>query len=260
MVTDIQDHFSKIAKKYRNLRTTDLEPILYIQKQLQELPKIEAADIGCGGGRYDLELFQHLEDKLYLYCIDANPEMLKQLHFYLTQQGIRNFRTVESSAEELPLESKSLDCVFTFNAIHHFKLKNFFAEVSRILKDDGLLFAYTRFRTQNKQNIWGRYFPLFKEKETRLYELEDFQEVLKNYKTLELQSVESFQYERVSSLELLIEQAKNYHYSTFYLYSEEELEQSLEQFKYNIQMNFSELENIQWIDGNALLVIRKLKS
>ncbi|MGK7874130.1 MAG: class I SAM-dependent methyltransferase [Xenococcaceae cyanobacterium] len=260
MVTNIQHHFSKIAEKYRDLRTTDVEPILYIQKKLQELPKIEAADIGCGGGRYDLELFRHLGDRLDLHCIDANPDMLKELHLYLTEQGIKNFRTAEAPAEKLPLESNSLDCVFTFNAIHHFKLADFFAETCRILKDNGLLFAYTRSRTQNNQNIWGKYFPLFKEKEIRIYELYDFQEVITNNPQLELHSVEEFQYERVANLDELIEQAQNHHYSTFYLYTEEEFEKSLKQFKKNVQMHFPDSENIQWIDGNTLLVIRKLKN
>ena len=50
-------HFSRIAYKYRNLRTTDLEPVLFIKKELQNLTKIVAVDVGCGGGRYDKREF-----------------------------------------------------------------------------------------------------------------------------------------------------------------------------------------------------------
>ncbi len=53
-------HFSRIAHKYRDVRTTDLEPVLLIKKKLQKLTEIIAADVGCGAGRYDIKLFDHL--------------------------------------------------------------------------------------------------------------------------------------------------------------------------------------------------------
>jgi hypothetical protein len=39
------------------LRTTDLLSLSVIKKKLENLTEIEAADIGCGIGRYDVELF-----------------------------------------------------------------------------------------------------------------------------------------------------------------------------------------------------------
>ncbi len=57
------NHFSKIASKYRTLRTTDLEPILFIKNRLNRKSKINMADVGCGDGRYSLELLRCLEDK-----------------------------------------------------------------------------------------------------------------------------------------------------------------------------------------------------
>lgn len=53
----IHHHFLKIAHQYRDLRTTDLEPILFIKNKLHKHSKILAADVGCGDGRYDLKLF-----------------------------------------------------------------------------------------------------------------------------------------------------------------------------------------------------------
>lgn len=43
----MHDHFLHIAPRYRQLRTTDLGPILFITNKLQELPKVYAADLGC---------------------------------------------------------------------------------------------------------------------------------------------------------------------------------------------------------------------
>ena len=49
----MSQHFSNVAKKYRNLRTTDSEPISLIVDKLKNLDHVEAVDVGCGAGRYD---------------------------------------------------------------------------------------------------------------------------------------------------------------------------------------------------------------
>ncbi len=253
----IHHHFSKIAHSYRDLRTTDLEPLLFIQKKLQRKSKIVAADIGCGTGRYDLQLFQHHGKKLFLYCIDTNKEMLKHLKDFLVKHKIRNFKTTKAVAGKLPLKDNSLDCIFTFNAIHHFKILHFLEESSRTLKDCGYLFIYTRLRGQNCRNIWGRYFPLFNKKETRLYELNELKSLLRKIPGLKIESIEYFKYSRHSSLDWLINQVQSHHYSTFYLYTKREFKQSLEKFKQNIQKNFKNLKKISWFSENILLVVRK---
>ncbi|MHC4278077.1 MAG: class I SAM-dependent methyltransferase [Planctomycetota bacterium] len=256
-MTNQNKHFSNVADKYRDLRTTDLEPVLYIKKSLEKLPRIEAADVGCGAGRYDLQLFKHLGDRLYLNCFDANGEMLSQLGKYLSGQGINNFRTKRSYAETLPLESNSLDCIFTFNAIHHFNLTRFLREALRALKSESYLFIYTRLRSQNSRNIWGMYFPLFTEKETRLYELNEIQEIVRTVQAMKLEAVEYFKYERKSDIGRLIEQAENHHYSTFDLYTKGKFSKSVEQFKQNLNRQFEDPQNIGWFDENILLVLRK---
>ncbi|MCK4527127.1 class I SAM-dependent methyltransferase [candidate division WOR-3 bacterium] len=252
----IHHHFSRIAHKYEDLRTTDLEPILFIKDKFQNLSEIEAADVGCGGGRYDLELFHHLGDKLHLTCIDYNRSMLNELIQNLKEHKIKNFKAIKALADDLPLADNSLDCMFTFNTIHHFKLLDFLKEASRVLRDNGYLFIYTRLRSQNKRNIWGKYFSKFNEKETRLYELNELEEIL-NETTLRLESVEYFKYKRIVELEWLVAQAKNHHYSTFYLYDEKEFEESLKEFQENIARQFKKLDRITWNDENIMLVLEK---
>lgn len=254
-MTSTHHHFSNIARRYRHLRKTDIEPILHIKRTLKELRIIMAADVGCGAGRYDLKLFKNLGDRLHLSCLDSNREMLQQLNEYLSRHKIRDFRTLESPAETLPLEDSSLDCVFTFNAIHHFDFSRFLKEASRALKDRGHLFIYTRLRSQNSRNIWGRYFPRFNEKETRLHELGELEESVEAVPKLKLESVEVFRYGRRASLGSLIGRARNGHYSTFHLYSKGELKEALEEFEENLRRDFSDLKNIGWFDENVLLVL-----
>jgi len=253
-------HFSGVARRYVSLRKTDPEPILFIKKKLQKLRHIRAADVGCGAGRYDLLLFQHLGKPLRLLCIDSNKQMLEHLRKYLVKNKVKNFQTKKASVESLPIKSNSLDCIFTFNAIHHFSLIKFLREAKRILKNNGYLFIYTRLRSQDKKNIWGKYFPLFNKKELperRLYELDEFKKATKKIPKLMVQSTHLFKYKRIFDIDKLTEQAKGHHYSTFSLYSKKEFKESLAGFKKNLQRHFRDLKNISWSIENVLLVIRK---
>ena len=255
---DINEHFSEIADEYRNLRILDLEPILYISRQLNGMSSILGADIGCGTGRYDLLLLQNIGDKLFLHCVDNNKEMLDQLCKYLTPSEIRKFEVNCCAARNLPFEDESLDCIFSFNAVHHFNVHGFFGEASRILKNGGQLFVYTRTPTQNSRNIWGRLFPLFNEKETRLYEEYEVKETLREIPRFEMKKIVYFTHKRTSDLSWLRFQARNHHYSTFCFYSEEEFKESMEQFTENLHGDFQDLNNITWNDENILYCIKKI--
>ena len=250
-------HFFKIADKYRDLRITDTAPIVYVNEQLQERSTIKAADVGCGAGRYDLKLVEHIGEKLHLYCVDRNRKMLEELRAYLCQNELQAFQTIQANASNLPLRDASLDCLFSFNAIHHFKAPQFLTETFRVLKDDGYLFTYTRLRNQNSRNIWGMYFPWFSQKESRLFELNELQALFNRIPRLTIQAIEFFKYERVYSFDQLLERVRHHHYSTFCLYSKSEFTEALQQFKRNLRQHFDDLENIRWIDENVLLVARK---
>lgn len=254
---NMNEHFSRIAPKYRELRNTDLEPVHYIKRTLKHLTDIEAADVGCGAGRYDISLFQSLNGRLYLHCIDSNQDMLNNLQSYLLENKITNFEIKQAYAHKLPIKDRSLNCVFTFNAVHHFRLNGFLTEAMRVIKDEGYLFIYTRLRSQNLRSVWGQHFPRFNEKENRLYELNELKETLEKFRDINIVSTEFFKYERESSLENLIEQAKHFHYSTFYLYSDVEFKRCLEDFRKNIQRNYPDVNDIRWFDENVMLVIQK---
>jgi len=154
----MSEHFSTVAPFYSQIRTIDLDPINYIAKKLASKSKIVAADIGCGDGRYSIKLIEKLRNRLSLTCVDNNHEMLRQIsqvsHYF------QNLQTKYAFAEKLPFDDNSLDCIFSFNAIHHFKINEFAKECSRVLKNNGLLFVYTRLKEQNESNIWVNSFQI----------------------------------------------------------------------------------------------------
>lgn len=255
----IDPHFTNVAPNYRGLRTTDVEPVLFVQEKLQSLFDVKIADVGCGVGRYDIEFFKYLKNDLYLTCIDYNENMLNELVENLKSWGVKNFSAMRASAESLPLATNTLDVIVTFNAIHHFDFLAFLREVSRTLRKDGHLFIYTRLRCQNERNIWGRFFPQFCERENRLYELDEIARAVKRVPALEISSFECFKYRRVTRLDWLMTQAKHRHYSTFFLYNEPELKEALLEFERNVIRNFSNLDNIVWYNENIILNIKKRK-
>ena len=254
---DMHDHFSRIASQYDLLRTTDLEPIAFMTKTLKNLPLIKAADIGCGGGRYDRILCRDFGKKISLTCVDTNAGMLEALNRNLSDDGIDNYTLIQASAEDLPLPDNSYDCVFTLNAIHHFDLLNFMRQCSRILKNGGYLFIYTRLQDQNRRNIWGKHFPAFSQKEYRLYNLNLITQTIDSVANMWLQSIEYFKYRRLSSLVELEKKIRSHHYSTFFLYPVDELEKAIGKFKKNIGRAYEDVHRIHWHDENVLFIIRK---
>jgi ubiquinone/menaquinone biosynthesis C-methylase UbiE len=226
-------------------------------RKLDKLPYIKAADVGCGDGRYNRILYRDLGEKLSLTCVDANANMLEALRRNLIEDGIQNFTSIQSSAEDMPLPDNSYDCIFTLNAIHHFDTLKFIHESVRILKSGGYLFVYTRLRDQNKRNIWGRYFPEFHQKETRLHTLNTMARIINAVPGMWLQSIEYFKYRRLSSLSELEKRIRSHHYSTFFLYPVDELEKAIEKFKKTIGRVYEDINRIHWHDENVLFIIRK---
>ena len=252
------DHFSKIAPIYSQVRTIDYELINYIAKKLAFKQTIVAADIGCGDGRYSIKLIEKLRNRLSLTCVDVNYEMLQQIS--KISSNIQNLQTKQAIAEELPFADNSLDCIFSFNAIHHFKINEFAKECNRVLKNNGVLFIYTRLKEQNESNIWCKFFPDFSKKENRLFDIQSLTKHISNQTSLNLTSTEFFEHKRSSDIQTLVSKAEKKHYSTFSLYTVSEFEKSLGKFKQNIYENFSNPENIQWVDENTMFLFQKTQN
>jgi len=226
-----------------------------LEKTLGKLPEVKAADIGCGAGRYDWLLFQYVSN-LHLTYIDINEHMLVQVSDYLKSKGINNFKTIKAEANDIPLKNNSMNCILTFNAIHHFGFVKFIQKCSRVINYDGRIFIYTRLRSQNNRSVWGQYFPLFSEKENRLYELYEMEQYIKSVNLLRLETVKFFKYKRYSTVEQLVEKVKAKHYSTFSLYEKDELIESLKGFQKNLKERFHDTNQIEWFDENILLVLQ----
>lgn len=250
------EHFAKIAGAYSSVRTTDVAPVRFICERLDGLGAIKAADVGCGDGRYDLLFFERLP-QLHLTCIDINLSMLQELSRRLDACGIRRYQTVESGIDDVALPDASLDCVFTFNAIHHFGPLSVLKWARRVLRKGGGTFVYTRTPDQNEQTIWGRYFPDFTAMETRHCDLDDLTGSAEQVEGLRTVEVRTFEHSRQAGLDRLLSQARTHHYSTFSLYRPKEFASALKEFEANIRRQFPDPQRITWTDENVLLHIER---
>jgi SAM-dependent methyltransferase len=237
---------------------TDPEPVDLMVRALAGLTAVTAADVGCGTGRYMVELMRRLGGRLFVYFVDCNKDMLEQLRLDPSLLGITGFDILHSQAERLPLPDGSLDCILTFNAIHHFNLVRFFGEAGRTLRPGGLLFIYTRFRDQNERGIWGRYFPDFAEKETRLYDEEPITRTIGSAQGLAVRDLTHFSFQRAATLDCLIHRVRNKHYSTFCLYEPDELERAIEGFEANLKEKFGASDTLEWVDENVMITVERV--
>jgi SAM-dependent methyltransferase len=244
----VGEHFEQVAAVYESLRTTDEAPVRRIRQLLPDRP-VTGLDAGCGTGRYSRLLRGLLPDGSLLVASDVSAAMLAEL-----QAGNDGRATgvvpLVSTAEELPFRTASLDLVTAFNCVHHFSLGRFLTAAARVLRPGGQLFIYTRTPQQNARTIWGRYFPGFTEHEQRLHSETAFRDAVRQTDGLKLIAAQTFRHPRSSTPERLRAQAEGRHYSTFSLYTPDELRASIATFLARLPS-----PEVSWVDEHLLVVV-----
>jgi SAM-dependent methyltransferase len=247
-------HFSKVAEKYNDIRRTDHEPIAHIRNLFSKYERCEALDVGCGPGRYALLLLRMMP-QLHLTCLDRNSDMIAEtsrLCVVPISIASRPLLRTRPSFPRLELRRRGvhLQCHSPFHR-------------ARLLAGDPTcpergryaLYLYPPSISELDRHL-GKYFPDFNTVERRLYSLDGIEAVIRSIPGLALDTIKLFQFDRVSSLEELIEKARAGHYSTFSLYKKEQLEECISEFRENIMRDFSDPGQIRWTDGNVLLIVK----
>lgn len=108
---------------------TDIEAV----RQFIALEGLSVADIGCGPGKVTYELCQ-----AGAMVVGIEPDKI-QAAKNRNLSPPAGLRFMEACAENLPLESASLDAVFFFRSLHHVPIEAMdaaLAEANRVLKPD----------------------------------------------------------------------------------------------------------------------------
>ena len=241
-------HFERVAAVYESLRTTDEAPVRKICQLLPDRP-VAGLDVGCGTGRYTRLLRALLPDGSLLAASDVSAAMLAQLTAG-NRGHARRVAPLLAAAEQLPFRDASLDVVTAFNCVHHFDLGRFLSAVARVLAPGGQLFIYTRTPQQNARTIWGRYFPGFTEHEHRLHSQAAIRDAVRRTGGLQVLAAQTFSHPRSSTAERLRAQAEGRHYSTFSLYTPEELRAAIAAFLARLPS-----PEVSWVDEHLLVVV-----
>jgi ubiquinone/menaquinone biosynthesis C-methylase UbiE len=123
------DYFSKQAKEYSLYRPTYPSSIFDYLNTIASQHQM-AWDCGTGNGQVALGLTRYFNK---VYASDASENQIKNA---VMHPKIKYFISV---AESTPLESKSIDLITVAQAAHWFNLDDFYGEVKRVLKPQGVL-------------------------------------------------------------------------------------------------------------------------
>ena len=259
------DHFAKVSSQYEKFRELDLRAVHIISEVLavavdQRRPGVRLLDVGTGEGRYldavSESLSTSLANRVLPIGVDLSPAMLTQAHVRNSHVGL-GAQYLVSASERLPFPTASCDAITSFNAVHHFDLAKFVSEASRVLIPSGQLVLYTRTPEQNRSTIWGRYFPEFATRESKLYRSSDLQSALQATGVFDSVRVQMIPWKITTSLSRLIEQVVHFHYSTFRLYSNDLLHEAIDTFQYRVQQAFSDMERITFANDHIMVIAKR---
>ena len=263
----LSDHFAKVSARYRTLRELDFEAVRIISdvvaRAVDPGRPVRLVDVATGLGRYLDAVNYCLGSALALPVVsiglDLSPPMLRQARIRNRHAGLRT-RHLVGAVETLPFRAASCDVMTCFNAVHHFDLARFAGEASRVLTPSGQLVIYTRTPEQNRRTIWGRHFPEFATRETRLHEVNDVRAALEATGAFRSVRTQTVAWPVTTSLSRLVEQVTHYHYSTFRLYSEDALRAAIDTFRQRVRQAFRDVTHITHDNNHVLVMAQRLVS
>ena len=233
--TRLRDHFAEVSSRYRGLRELARHAVGVICD-------VVARAANPGRPVRLLDAVSHCVASTRAMDVvpiglDLSPAMLTQARIRNGRAGLRAQHLV-SRVEMLPFHTSSCDALTCFNAVHHVDLARFLREASLVLTPSGLLVVYTRTPAQNRRTIWGRYFPEFATRETRLNGVEDLRAALAATGAFTSVRTQTVPWRVTTSLSRLVEQVTHYHYSTFRMYSDDTLRAAIDTFRQRVRQAF----------------------
>ena len=144
-MTDFKDLFSSQASAYAAFRPT------YPDELYEHLAGLTPAhdlawDCATGNGQAAVALAKHYKQVM---ATDASDRQLEYA------EKLPNITYRATPAEQSPLKDASADLIAVAQAVHWFKLDEFFAEAQRVLKPGGIiaLWGYTRTKVTGVEGI-----------------------------------------------------------------------------------------------------------
>ena len=175
--------------------TLDFLTDIWLEKYsdiIEQIPKQNALDLGCGLGQYT----KYLMDKGFnVMSADISIEVLNKLKSNIQNANIKEL----DMSKPLPFDNNSFDLVFANLSIHYFDSKttiNLLKEIRRILKKDGYFIGSVnssktyKFIKDVAQQIEPNYY-YENGRTVRLWDKEQFDEFFSGFNLIKLEEVET---------------------------------------------------------------------
>lgn len=128
----IMNKFLHNAQEYKDNRPGyPLDLYVYLATLIPQAKLV--IDCGAGSGQVACDLTQYFEGVI---ATELSYNLLK------TAQQKTNLIYVQAAAEYLPIQSHTVDMITIGQALHWFSLNQFYSEVNRILKPNGVIAAW----------------------------------------------------------------------------------------------------------------------
>jgi ubiquinone/menaquinone biosynthesis C-methylase UbiE len=172
--------FNTIGKTYNNTRVADERIVSELIRLLSLGKGSIIADIGAGTGNYTVAL---ANAGFNIKAIEPSEIMVSN------SQENSKIEWIIGCAENIPLQTSSVDAVFSVLALPHFwDIEQAFREIARVLKKGPVvLFAFDS--KIGKQTWMYSYFPYCWDKFSHLPTVEDTAKILSNCTNLSSQTI-----------------------------------------------------------------------
>lgn len=127
-------NFEKSAAYYKYRPGYPVEFYREISTRLESLKNSRVIDLGCGDGRFALQLAVLGPE---IFAVDISEHMLNILRNTLKNKKILKVYPIKSDAIKLPFPSHSIDYVFIGQSFHWMKRELVIKELVRVLRKNG---------------------------------------------------------------------------------------------------------------------------
>ena len=214
-------------------------------------------EVGCGNG----ELWQQMDPSLLLskeiHLTDISAGMVEDASRYLGQSKNRPFIFETVDCQNLPYETGSFDCVVANHVLFYVKnLNQSLAEISRVMKDDGIFYcsAYGKHHMKEITSLVQEFDSRITLSEVALYELfglENGEELLRQ-QFLDVKQVLYEDYLLVDEAEPLLDYILSCHGNQSEILNQRQLE-----FKSFLQKKIREQKGIRITKMAGIFICKK---
>lgn len=146
-------NYNEISQVYDNVRQADIELINSFLLEIRIGKETRVLDIGCGTGNYT-ELLQKVT-RSEVYGVEPSEGMLAKAKEKESKVVFK-----QGNAQELPFDDNFFDFVYMTDVIHHVpEIGAMFAEINRVLKEEGEVCIVTQSHQQIENRPIVKYFP-----------------------------------------------------------------------------------------------------